>query len=268
MKNRILKHNEFSGAESPLLTKKTQRESTGMGYPNSFNSLMLEEVKKDKMKEMMRERYKINPKNERVWGKFYNKETGKYYYHNFLKRQSQWERPEDFEESIADEDKLTVEEAPKKIESNAGIIGKWEEVDKNESVYDKNKAKISEISMPGVISKAEYLRNEFGDDENSDDESPEGIEIPRHKERATELDKEIENISNEDFIKNKTKTQMGVNNNDLININKGLKGKDNDIKYITNIYIGNEGKNDKISFNLKNTKKNKKKLRLIQDDDD
>ena len=159
---------------SNFLQNKTNRDSESKefdyssGYKNfnslhhtSESSLMLEEIKKDKMREIMNEKFKIKPK-QKQWGMFWDSTQNLPYYFNFITNTSQWEKPENFD-GVEIKEEINENVSRKDLNSlNEGIIGKWEEVKKEESFFEKYKAKGKIDGIPGEISKREFYNIEYG----------------------------------------------------------------------------------------------------------
>jgi hypothetical protein len=316
-KNRIMKHIAYnydvesnpnfqnyqsSVNNSNFLQNKTNRDSElkefdySSGYKNfnslhhtSESSLMLEEIKKDKMREIMNEKFKIKPK-QKQWGMFWDSTQNLPYYFNFITNTSQWEKPENFD-GVEIKEEINENVSRNNLNSlNEGIIGKWEEVKKEESFFEKYKAKGKIDRITGEISKREFYNFEYGIEYTQSDHEEEE-EFSKNKktgkdEKSNLIDKiikedfECENISKEKFFE--------PNKEELIKFNKQLKKNDFDLKDVNQLYYGHsdshhvlenskekeinlEGSEDKnpdnyasnfsISFNK--VKKNSKKISSI-----
>jgi hypothetical protein len=294
-----------SGYGTELLNKKTGRDNTD--FSNNMNlssggNFMLEEIKKEKLKEMAKEKFNvyIKSKQEKIWGEFFDETNQLPYYYNYITGVSQWEKPEDFDgESIYTSEltnKPEKESEEKKEKEKKGVVGKWEVVNKGESVFGtrKNnnrkegpKEDEEEVLMPGVISKTKYQKLENFESENSYEDSFEDLEDKSKEEREMPMDKYVVSSKNKTNIHKEIDNSF-LTNEDLVNISKKLKSEDYDLKFQTmkkvpqqeeqmseikiqkNDHIQEENKYpeeesaggtiEPISFSFKNVKKNVKKI--------
>jgi len=237
---------------SNFLQNKTNRDSESnefeysSGYKNFSNShhnsessLMLEEIKKDKMREIMKEKFKTKSK-QREWGMYWDSTNNLPYYFNFITNTSQWEKPENFDGvEIKEEINEHVPGNNPKC-SNEGIIGKWEEVKKEESFFEKYKANGKMDRIPGEISKSEFYNIEYGieytesDHEEEKEFTHKQTNIGIKDGKSTLIDK----IIIEDFqFENGTKeNSFQFNKEELIKFNKQLKKNDFDLKDVNQLY--------------------------------
>jgi len=257
-----------------------QSNNPSRNYSQGLNSILLDEIKKEKMKTDLTENTlnMVNRNWTMHWDYMYNIP----YYFNHSTRQSQWEKPPNFElnnhinfpnnnfkqqnpfnqnnntntdinkdEKSSSEDEIEEESEKHEEENreNAGIIGKWEIVEKDQSIFssknkkdegqeenndvklkeEKNQYKDEESDeqnikdnfyMPGLINREEFLLNEYGkelDDSESEDEKSyqkyeNGLNNFEDLEENNEKDIEDSKVEQNEQDKQTEKTHEDISN--------------------------------------------------------
>lgn len=261
----------------------------------SSNSGFIDEIKKEMMQEMMIKKGK-KPKNTatRVWGEYWDDNSNMSYYYNFITQKSQWEKPDDYDgPELEDEtDNINTDSKIKCADPKAGIIGKWETVTPNKSIFNSktNEEKVGD-SLPGVISRKEYMLNagldllaeedeqiigleDIDDDENEEEDIEQDNDLLDNDQggelKKRNIDKYI--YEGEDKSNNQVDVDdntINLNNEDIININQKLKDYGNEITFVNpkhhedTLKINDalpEDREEKIAFSFKTTTKNMKKF--------
>ena len=246
---------------------------------HSMSSVLLDEVKNEKIKEELNKNKKKNENNcPKSWTIYWDNNYNLPYYYNHLTGISQWDKPKEYDNLInsqfknipqknnEDSDDLDESESSdyddeKENDSKIkqGIIGKWEIIDKDQSVFNKKNEEImnnletpntnniekditkniendknlkneneekdqNEIEnyyFPGMMSKHAFLYNEYG------------VDIHEGEESLEDLGQE-DKIDNLDNIKNLMKKEeiSEIENLD----NKFNNIKDNNIQEENKIY--------------------------------
>jgi hypothetical protein len=291
LKNKMKRENdtrEFKYSSGYGKEFKSENDGTLNSFESNFHddshlaNSFLEEIKKDKMKKMLKEKQNINisNKNEKTWGVFFDPNTGREYYYNFITQVSQWERPEDYDgPEYSKEESTNMNVQEEKRNKNEGIIGKWEIIESKESKENKEKNELlqnaksdsdeennyhtKKIYIPGVISRDKYERLQHGEDVGLSDSEGEYeahnfayIDSPNN--RITPMDRilnenqfQYSNIGKEDISKENQvidqyeeliKIPQKSDKDKLIDMNKKLRRRDYDLRYVSQMYsVGSEG---------------------------
>lgn len=251
MKNKIARHNLYNfgidnenteNLKQEFLKNKINRSSSGYGYDNStdngLNNKLLEEIKKEKRIQMVKENSEKNGKD----GKEKNSDIIQI--------------------------KKDLENESNKTE---GTIGKWEIIEKSKTENNINNTP-KEFKIPGVITYAEYLDLINENEETSINQFP---QIKKITNKFT-IDQFINNDS-ENLRSEKKSWDLDIGNQNIVNINKELKKHDYDVKFVNQLYIDQESqsftKNDlkfdgNLTITFNSSKKNNKKISNIFKDDD
>ena len=206
------------------------------GYTTE-SSLLLEEIKKEKMKEMIRERSVLKQK-PKEWGMFWDNTHNLPYYYNFITNISQWEKPDNLDASEVREEQVeTIATEP--IKSKEVSIGKWEVVKKEDSFFEKNKLKAKiNPKIPGEISKREFYMTEYGIEcSESDDEEIDQKNETKYQSinKKNTIDKYIHG-SDESKPDDNEPRNITNSKDELIELNNHLKRNDFDLKDVNQLY--------------------------------
>jgi hypothetical protein len=233
-KNRIMKHINYmkdEPSDGNMLSQKTTREE--------FGNFFLDEIKKEKMKEELLEKTGKKSKNLKKWGVFWDVTHDLPYYHNFITKESQWDKPDDYDGPEP--------EVPKKNEgSTEGIIGKWETVEPNKSIYGKRSTK--EELLPGEVTKEDYIN----------------IYKYKQEEPTGTIDDYILQDDNKHDVLEENKI-INLTVDDVVDINEKLKKYVKDDTTYTDLsqIKKSEHKEEKISISFKQVKKNNKSFKFL-----
>jgi hypothetical protein len=265
-KEKLQRHTDYlreSDNSDKQLGKKTSRSNI------PANNKFLEEIKREIQQEkIMATPYnKMKKRKEKVWAVFWDQSSEEPYYYNFITKQSQWERPVDYDGPELEDNKP----AEYSEDLKRGTVGQWETVEKG-SIFGKRSEK--EWLLPGEVNSGECV---------VEDEYDEIIQYEEPKRTATNtIDKYIyedeesqdnnvanrkkttQESKNEDWI-NQCADDYSYNNEDLVKINNKLKKYDTEsILYVDPIKETiPTTMPDKIEINFKPVnKKNKRPIIL------
>jgi hypothetical protein len=269
-KAKIQKHTNYldSTTSTPnLLGHKTVRQIETQS--NSMNNILLDEIRKEKFQEQMRTKYNKYPKSkkEKTWSVYNDTSSGEPYYYNFITKESQWERPEDYDGPEIDKPKAYTEKDKK------GLVGQWEFVKNNDSIFGKKSTADEQQALPGVVDRDYYDIQEFGD-EYSDEDIGQNDDNDIKASGSETIDKYIYEDSgiksevNESkaIPKGKEVPEFNLNKEELVEVNEKLKKYDTDniifvdpLKEDNNINVPEQSENNNVQITFRQIKKKDKK---------
>jgi hypothetical protein len=198
-----------------FLNNKTSRNNFNVGSGGTNNDL-LEEIKREQLQQIYKEKFNKYKKKEgeRVWGKFWDNTYNLPYYYNFITRQSQWDKPEDFDgfDDNNNNNNYIVLNTQNNITENGnnddvvkkrkkeGIVGEWETVEitnkKNNTEIKKDESHKEIFHMPGIIDQNEFYKLEKN---KLSEESEEDIVDDDYSDEL-DLDETDNNVSQDNKI--------------------------------------------------------------------
>jgi hypothetical protein len=270
-KQKLQKHTDYLKGESSELLGKKRSEGT--------NNIFLDEIKREILQEDIKTKYNkyIKKKKEKVWGVFMDQSSDQPYYYNFVTKDSQWERPADYDGPEL-EGKKPVANTEK---DKKGIVGTWETVETGSSVFGKKST--TEHLLPGQLKTGEHIvvedeyeeviqvkerprRNEMTIDRYIDDENDQGeVGLNKYGPQC------ISQSYNADEDDNNDELEFNLDKEELVEVNEKLKKYDkNSVLYVNPIKDIDEVKLtdantviDKVDFNFKPVVKKPKKPVII-----
>ena len=211
-----------------------------LSHKDTYNisNNLLEEIKLEKFqaehKDLFNKRY-LKKKKNREWGVFFDEISKRPYYHNFLTRISQWEKPDNYdgpeeEEKKEESENQNVKEDNKetnlKENSKIGVIGKWEEVDSKDSFFVKYRADEEKVNE-NFYSEFDFIKN---NNDPEDDDNQEDEEFNHNGTIDDYINGREQKLS---YIPN-------LENNEIIDINEKLKRRDFDLRYVNQSFTTEE----------------------------